>query len=391
MGVKFDKTFQISTTALYWNLGHPSIPVTLKWVIKMLIFYRMMIYCPVFITMIYSSIYYDSFSRICTNLGLAAVFGIISFNYTILIVYKKRFIQMMRIVEEDLERSSELNIEDEIVVRGYTAKGRKVTKYWLNVCIICDGFICKPVLGTTYFALTSNFTLVPIHELTYPTNLEERKNEFDMYLLIIAFQLFYVLLSSLMYVGFNPLGPIFIMHACGQMDLAIRQVRRLFLENNIKIEERIRRLRDIVRLVQNIYSFVDQIQETHKLLFEMYLKTSTVVIPISCFGIIESYHEGNLSLDLIGYVFACYTQCFIPCYYCEFLLSKGEEFRNAIYSCGWERYWGSRSRSMILLMLTRTARPLRIHALFSIVCFEAFANVNSQAYRIFNVLNAAWN
>ncbi|XP_063540026.1 uncharacterized protein LOC134749050 [Cydia strobilella] len=389
MDIRFDNTFKLSSTALYLNLGHPSLTRNLQWATKLFIFY--IFYSPTFISLIYSSIFYDTFTKICTNLSIAAIYCIIIFNYGLLIIYKKRFIDMIKIVEEDLRDSRELIDEDEKAVKEFTAKGKQAAKFWTFCCILCGVmFICRGVFGTSYSALTGNFKPVAIHELTYPTYIEERKNGFLMYTVLFGLHTFYIVFTTLMYAGFNALGPIFIMHACGQIKVAIQQLERLFVDNDIDVDDIMKKLKKVTRRLQHIYSFVDQIQHTHRLLYEMCLKTSIICSAISLFAIIESYKEGSLSFDLICYCFAVLMQCGIPCYYCEVLLGKGEELRVAIYECGWERFWVPRSRSIILMLLARTVRPLGIYSVFSIVSLEAFSDVINQVYKIFNVMNAAY-
>nr|AXF48788.1 odorant receptors OR41 [Lobesia botrana] len=390
MDTKFDDIFKLSAVALKLNLGYPYLPLTLKWAAQ--IFVRYLGFLPTFLSLIYSSIYFDGFTKICSNLGLAVVFFVITINYSLLTIFKKTFCDMIRITEENLNCFKK-HSEDEIVIRDYVDKGKSVAKAWLLICAVSGGvFPCKAIAGTLYYTLTTgNVTFVPMYEVTYPSYIEERKETVEMYLIIFAFQLFYVIFTSLMYVGFNPLGPIFITQACGQIELVMRQTDRLFAEKNIDIDDALKNLNNIMRQIQDIYNFVNQIQQTHRVMYETCLITSTIIIPVSCIGVVESYSRGKIEIELIFYICAAILQCYIPCYFSEMLSTKGEQLRVAIYGCGWERHWLPRSRSTILLMLTRTAHPLGIHAVFCTVRMEAFANVLTSSYRIFSVMNAAWN
>ncbi|XP_063368188.1 uncharacterized protein LOC134656558 [Cydia amplana] len=373
MDIRFDNTFKLSSTALYLNLGHPSLTINLQWATKMFMFY--VLYTPSFLSLIYSSIFYDSFTKSCTNLSLATLYCINIFNYVLLIVYKKRFIDIIKMVEEDLLDARELIDEDEKAVKEFTAKGIRASKLWASCCALCGVmFFCKSVIGTSYSVLTGNFKPVAIHELTYPPYIEERKNGFLMYIVIFVSQTFYIVFTTLMYAGFNVLGPIFIMHACGQIQVAIQQLDRLFMDNDIDVDDVLKKLKNITHRLQHINSFVDQIRHTHQLLYEMCLKTSISCVAISSFAIIESYKEGSLNIHLICFSFAALMQSGIPCYYSEVLLGKGEELRVAIYECGWERFWIPKSRSIILVLLTRNMRPLGIYSVFSIVSLKAFAD-----------------
>nr|AST36271.1 putative odorant receptor OR41 [Hedya nubiferana] len=419
MGVKFDNTFKLSVAALNLNRGHPSLPLNLKWAAQMFLLY--VGFSPNFLGFLYSSIFHDDFPKICRNLSEALVFNIICINNAILIVYKKKINDMIKITEENIESSKKLSSEDELVVKEYTEKGNKAAKVWLAVCIIAGGVLPgKAIVGSSYLSLQGNLTLVPIYDVTWPAYVDDRKNEFYMYLIIFGFQSFYIICICLMFVAFYPLGPIFMLQACGQIELVIRKLGRLFKDDNIDSDETVKSLQDIARHVQDIYryvsirnkkfnlyvfttclgctrtvilflSFVDIIQKTHTALYEMCLKTTTFLIPLSLIGFVESYNQGNANIQLICFVCASGMQCYIPCYYCELLATKGEELRYAIYGCGWERHWVPKTRSTILVMLTRTAHPLGINAVFCMVGMAAFANVCNLAYSIFNVMNAAWN
>ncbi|CAB3237081.1 unnamed protein product [Arctia plantaginis] len=81
---------------------------------------------------------------------------------------------------------------------------------------------------------------------------------------------------------------------------------------------------------------------------------------------------------------------FIPSYYSDLLMKKSDDFREAIYSSGWQKCPDKRVRQIILFMLTRARTPMGIRTVFYDINLDTFANMCHQSYSILNVLNAAW-
>ncbi|KPI91352.1 Putative odorant receptor 56a [Papilio xuthus] len=101
----------------------------------------------------------------------------------------------------------------------------------------------------------------------------------------------------------------------------------------------------------------------------------------------------NLELNI---EFTCFFGSYIilfliPCYYSNLLMDKSNEWREAIYSCGWENQPNIQIRRTVLFMLARCGIPLSMRTIFHPVNLATFAEVCRQAYTIFNIMNAAWS
>lgn len=53
----------------------------------------------------------------------------------------------------------------------------------------------------------------------YPTPVEENKEHPAVYILLYTLSVFFILYGSIMYTGFIPLGPVFMLHAVGQLEI----------------------------------------------------------------------------------------------------------------------------------------------------------------------------
>uniref|UniRef100_A0A2A4JWM6 Odorant receptor n=1 Tax=Heliothis virescens TaxID=7102 RepID=A0A2A4JWM6_HELVI len=254
---------------------------------------------------------------------------------------------MINIVKNDFEAIKVSKREDQEVILKYAQNGAWVGKQWLLISTSCSGmFVLKNIVIYTYNFIMGEFQLVPLYDLVYPPFIEERKENLFVYFSLYALLLHFAIYASFMYTSFVPLGPTFMLHACGRLELLTKRVERLFKEN--EGDEIILELRSICVELQLIYDFVDHIKDTFRVAYEITLKATTIALPFAVYEVLE-----------------------------------GEEFRQAVYSCGWERTYDRRTRSSIALILERALRPTAIRTMFR--------TLFHQSYAIFNLMNAMWN
>nr|WDE18884.1 olfactory receptor 33 [Antheraea pernyi] len=374
------------------NGSHPYTRRNKKWLIHVGI--QQIIYLIVFIFFLYSikcELGRRDFSATCRNGCLSVVFFDINFQLYTIVLYRKTLNKIIVSMKEDYEKIKS-SPEDAEVVALYAEKGRWVTQLWLVTAGIA--FLMFPVknivLYMAQFIRQDEFQLIAFYELTYPDIIEENKNNIIIYVVTYACLISYAAYSSTTYISFVPLGPIFMLHACGQLELIKKRINKLF-DGALSIREVNSELKDIIRHLQFIYRFVDDIQACFGIAYELILKATAIILPVTTFGVVEALKEGVVSLEFLMFIVGSIVITVTPCYCSDALMEKGEDIRQAIYACGWERQYDRSSRTTILILLTRALRPIAICTMFRTVCLDTLTDLFQQSYAIFSLMNAMFN
>nr|AST36265.1 putative odorant receptor OR30 [Hedya nubiferana] len=391
--LKFETKFWIATMAMRLNRSHPYVPRDKQWRIQFGAI--LMVSAACFIFLLYSILAHDiqngDFADASKNVIMVIVAYTITYKYSILLRYQESVTELIRIVDEDYELAKEFCEEEQRIVSHYAEKGVKVCQYWfVSACSTSAIFPLKAFLlmGKSYMA--GEFKLVPMFELTYPGILEDYKNVHVIFCMLFCMTLFFDFYATSMYVGFDPIVPIFMLHLCGQIDILNLRISKLFSDPKVPDEVVRQNLRKIIVKLQDIYEFVEVIKTNFTVLYEFNMKTTTFLLPLNAFQITESLRNGEINLEFMGFFSAVILHFYMPCYYSDLLMETGENFRLAIYSCGWEKHSDQRILRSILFMLTRAIKPLVISTIFCAICLDTFAEMCRHSYSIFNLMNAAW-
>nr|WCC57416.1 odorant receptor 16 [Papilio glaucus] len=395
MEIDFDKVFRVMTFAMRVNRSHPDIARDKKWALQFISSHG--IYFFMFCFLVYSIIFCDlknnDFTQACSNGAICIVFIVVTFKYCVMLYYQNLLKHMIQIMKRDYKSSCELPLHEQKIVLHYALRGKGVVNVWLAISLCTAGlFPLKAIVLMVYYTIIGDFKFVLLYDLTYPVGLEEVKNEPGPFAILFFAFFFYDFYSMLMYIAFAPLGPIFMLHVCGQLELIKKRVLTIYPHNTTFDSEKVlKNFKDVIIKLQTIYSFVEDIKTCFKVSYELTLKATIIILPITFYMVIQSFKSGEVSLEFITIIIGAITLSGIPCYYSDLLMETGESVRLAIYTSKWEMYWDRRVRCILLVALVRTQRPIAVRSMFRPLCLDALTDVFHQSYAIFNVMNAAWN
>lgn len=264
MELDFEKLFSVPMRCLKLNGGHPFYDRNLKWFVRC--FAMEGLFTCIFVGLIYQSIHYDlkdgDMLAVCGNGTLIVMYTVITFMLCILLNYKSTFCELINFVKADYEyaqTSSNMSPEDVEIVLEYALMGRAISVWWSYLVFIgALAFPGQAIALTVYYTVTDEFRVVDMFALRYPERMEEFMGPVGQSILANFSIFFFEICSYAGYVGTVPLGPTFMLHACGKIALVERRVNRLFSETGSSQLETKRKLNEIVKQIQDIYRFVNK-------------------------------------------------------------------------------------------------------------------------------------
>ncbi|NP_001091786.1 olfactory receptor 30 [Bombyx mori] len=391
--LKFEALFKPTTMSLHMNRSHPSIKRNKIWLLQFISLMTLTAFCAtgLITSLLFHDLKFGKYMEASKNGTIAMLSFTTTFKYSLLLYLQKSLNRLIAKIDMDYEIAKGLPPQEKATVLNYAKKGVIVSKFWLftafaiTFCFPLKAFI---IMGYRFF-IKNEFRLEPMFDMTYPEPIESYKTSFPVYfILFVVFFLFGCYASSL-FVAFDPLVPIFVLHACGQLDLLSLRITKLFSDTkNPRIIAK--ELKVIISKLQELYGFVNFIKVNFSILYEYNMKITTISMPLSAFQVVESLRRGEFNIEFTYFFFGCILHFVMPCYYSNLLMERSENFRFAIYSCGWENHHDKNIRQMLLFMLTRATEPLGIATVFTNNSLDTFAEMCRQSYTIFNLMNAAW-
>lgn len=254
--IRFDDVYKTSMRCLR-NIGaHPFQPKDRKWALRFFFLYGL--FCTIGVHYLYNMIFVNikqnDFPNMCSNGIFFVIVIVVSFKYGVNLWYQKELQELINLQETYFQLSQEFTAAEQATVQKYIEKGNWISKLWLKSCFItCILFPIKSFIDSAYSAYIGDFKLYSFTENSYPLGLDKIKDRLDIYLLIYGSFMYFAFFSGSMYTGFAPLGPIFIMNACGQVDIVTKRINRLFDGKEFNKEETPKELKSIIQFLQHIY------------------------------------------------------------------------------------------------------------------------------------------
>lgn len=256
MNLDFNELFKYCIFFTKINRSNPDVPRDAKWLIEFALMQG--VYTLIFLLILYSLIFHDirigDYTKICANGTIAVFYVIVTFNYFVMVWQQDRLKRLISTIQLDYYLASNLPVNEKNIISNYIVKGQWLIKIWLVlISWIAVLFTFKSVSLMLYSAFMGNFTPVPFIEIAYPAKLEAVKETAGPFVFIYVAMLCYLIYSVCMYLGVVPLGPIFMLHACGQLGLVKTRVLNLFPEHGYCSTKARRELKAVVIHLENVY------------------------------------------------------------------------------------------------------------------------------------------
>ncbi|XP_013138705.1 PREDICTED: odorant receptor 10a-like [Papilio polytes] len=342
-------------------------------------------------SIIFHDIRNEKYTDAVKNGCLATVFLTLCFKNYVLLRHANSLKKCIEIIDKDYAEVEQYTQEEKKIIQLYSKKGSNVCWYWfLAICSTGAMFPIKALLFMISSLIQGDFKLVPMFDMTYPAPIETHKEIIYVYFILFLYCFIFDMYAMSVYVGFDPLPSIFLLHVCGQIEILSMRMKNVMA--NVKDHKEIcEKLKKINQKLQAIYVFHNSVQSNFLELLEFNMKTTILLLPFSAFQIVQSLKHLELNIEFICFFGSYVIHFLIPCYYSNLLMEKSNELREAIYSCGWENQPNIQIRKTVLFMLARCGIPLSMRTIFHPVNLATFAEVCRQAYTIFNIMNAAWS
>lgn len=254
--LRFEDVYKIPVMCLKINRAHPGIPKDWHWAWQAGIMHG--IFTLTFSTFLYSliavDIKEDDFSKACTNGIFLVIWVVVTFQYGVVLKFKDQLNTLMRLNQENFDAAESMSEDDQAVITEYAYRARWVAKVWcFSCCLNCALFPLKSVVLTLYSIYIDDFRLVPWYDCSFPAFIEEIKYRPDIFCIIFATHIFYGVYAIGMYIGFCPLGPIFILNTCAQLDLMAKEFTNMF--NITQYNDKImgQKMSTLIKKSQDVY------------------------------------------------------------------------------------------------------------------------------------------
>lgn len=257
LNINFEQTFNFMVRPMYISQFHPYIKRDIKWACKL---FTMYVYCLIVVlVLIYSMIFRDlkvnDIPQACSNGVICFTFSVITSQYFVMFYHQKTIQNLMDTMKKDYERAEEYTVEEQQIILEYVGKGKFIVTLWFRISFYGSAlFIVRPIFVIIYYHVVFNeFKRAQVYEMVFPSPIEEIVNShLGIYLYLFATFTCFTIYCMFTILGFQPLGPIFMVHACGQLEVTRTRIMNIFQDSN-SVEEISIKLKHVAKSLNFIY------------------------------------------------------------------------------------------------------------------------------------------
>nr|AYN64395.1 odorant receptor OR5 [Rhyacophila nubila] len=305
--------------------------------------------------------------------------------------HRKRTASLIDRLNYDYKKANnEFNEVEQNIIKKYVISGIFVQNVWcLMVGFVGSIFPVSAILIMTHSAFFDTVVTKRMAFYCLLPWLDEIKYDTPLFQLFFVYELFLSISCSLLYMGFDPLIPIFSLHICGQLELVNERLKKVF-RKNIDILETRQRISAIVEHLQEIYRYSEDVNTVSTSVYEAIFSSTPFLSTAAAFQTFSCLKTGQLPYEFAFFFIATVVHIFIPSYYGDLLLEKSLSVCQAVYDCNWECHADKSACRTLSIVMLRAQRPLQLSTMFKPVSLMLFSEVCQQSWTIFNLLTAVF-
>lgn len=254
----FEELFERIMTIMKVMQCHPGMTLNKYWMFKTMV--KLGPYLVAVYTLNYSFRYYlrEKDYANAFKCGVPIVYQAwMIFNFITLLKNRSLLLKLIKAMKDDYLKISTMDINLKQIMQKQANEGRRIMRFWWLLMLSTIGmFAVKCLVLTIYYAIQNRqIKIYYFFEMYYPWKLTERReNEVLIFILTFLFEVYFTTVSVLMFFCTFPIGMVFILHACSQLELIAIKFENIFEEDDVD-----ERLNEIVQNLQYTYGLVQQI------------------------------------------------------------------------------------------------------------------------------------
>lgn len=179
------------------------------------------------------------------NLAMLIVCFNSNIKYYTMLYYRESVAGLIETIDRDYELAKDFNEEEKNIILLFSDKANKVCKFWVFIATATSAiFPVKAFYLMLYYSSKGEGHLVPMFDLTFPYFIEQYKSEVWVFSGVFGLCFIFDCFAGLVYIGFEPLIPIFTLHTCGQLKVLSLKIGKVMSEsrNEKEIKEQFKKI-----------------------------------------------------------------------------------------------------------------------------------------------------